>query len=454
VSIELKFFHYKTGFVDIQSFCAEQWLFIALIFLWPSNLFLKFAESTGYLHGLLVDYLLPKLYVTDLLIVTLLAWWGVEWWNGRKKVSKERHTHTRDGRAFRLWLVVGIVAGILFAVQLHTPRPLAATWFLLKVMEMFGLAAWVVTHRSFFFQKIMTIALMAMLCFQSAVGLVQFTTQSSVFPSYRWLGESRLERRGGLARGTFEYVERVLPYGTTSHPNVLAAVLVIGLLALWTLPRLQQWLVPVVVSSVLAVITLALTQSWSAWLALVGGGGALWLYRFARTHHRVEELGKAILAGVLTAAVVIPFVVLRLAQTFPANPSFARRMMLNDAALSLWQELPLTGVGMDQFTVYVERASQNREVVRFVQPVHHVGLLMLSEIGILGIVLLLLVVAVFYRQLSARQRRSWWAVLPYVAIIFLPLASLDHYLWTQQVGQLTLVLGGGWIATNLIRQRT
>jgi hypothetical protein len=86
---------------------------------------------------------------------------------------------------------------------------------------------------------------------------------------------------------------------------------------------------------------------------------------------------------------------------------------------------PLVGVGLNQFTSRVEQYTQIREVVRFVQPVHHLGLLWLAETGLLGLMFLLWVL------LEIKNKKL---ILP--ILILLPIAVLDHYLLTQNQGLL------------------
>lgn len=430
----------------------QSWLLATLIVLWPSNLFLKFAENTGYLHGLLVDYLLPKLYLTDFIIFAIFLSWI-----GERLITGKSGSATSRSKVPRAAMLVGaLMLIILAALQIQTAKPLAAFWFLAKVVEMVLLASWLATHRDLLKKKLLLGAVIVMLGLQSLIGITQFFKQSSVFPSYEWFGESRLEHRAGLARGTFENVEYILPYGTTQHPNVLAAVLVIGLLVLWTSLRARQhqhaerWLeVAAYLSIILSLITLGLTQSWTAWISLIGGVVVVLLYTKLQSHRHAEELGRAILAGVFTVIVVVPFWIHQLAQTFPDNTSIDRRDNLNQSAFTLWQKFPLTGVGLNQFTAELEAVAASSETVRFVQPAHHVGLLILAEVGVVGIVLALAAIRALYRPLTARQRKQVWSTVPCVALILLPMFTLDHYLWTQHIGQLSVVIGGVWLASTL-----
>jgi len=52
-----------------------QLLFSCLIFSIPLNLFLKLNESSSYVGGLKIDYLISKIYLTDIFIGLILLSW-------------------------------------------------------------------------------------------------------------------------------------------------------------------------------------------------------------------------------------------------------------------------------------------------------------------------------------------------------------------------------------------
>ncbi len=87
---------------------------------------------------------------------------------------------------------------------------------------------------------------------------------------------------------------------------------------------------------------------------------------------------------------------------------------------------PLLGVGLNNFTAEVEKYNRSDEVVRFVQPAHHVGVLWFADTGILGLCI------VAFLALKKIQLRKY--VTP-LCILF-PILTLDHYLLTQQTGLL------------------
>jgi len=77
----------------------------------------------------------------------------------------------------------------------------------------------------------------------------------------------------------------------------------------------------------------------------------------------------------------------------------------------------------------LEEYAPNKEVVRFIQPVHHLLFLILSEGG------LLLLAVVFLLIKQAKIKKFYTK-----SIIVLAIASLDHYLFTQFSGMSLLAL--------------
>jgi hypothetical protein len=138
----------------------------------------------------------------------------------------------------------------------------------------------------------------------------------------------------------------------------------------------------------------------------------------------------------LVTVIALHLSVVVLLPAFPLNQnlSLSRRVTLNQAAIAMIDQRP-QGVGLQAFTTQLERVSQSREIVRFVQPVHHLGLLWLAETGLLGLVAL--GVGLIYLK---RAQPTWLTGVILAAIWLLPVASLDHYLLTIQTGLLLSAL--------------
>lgn len=128
--------------------------------------------------------------------------------------------------------------------------------------------------------------------------------------------------------------------------------------------------------------------------------------------------------------------------TFPANSeSVVVRQELNISAIKLWQRSPIVGIGLGNFLVNLPHALPSRQIY-FLQPVHNIYLLLLSEVGVVGVGLLVYVVirkvsSIKY-QVSRKKRKyvilNTLYLIPLISILALGL--VDHYPLTLQQGQL------------------
>jgi len=406
------------------------------IFLIPSNLFLKFGENQAYVHGLLVDYLLPKLYLSDFFSLALL---GLSWWTILKQ--------ERRRLSLLPWpkiLVLGIF--LLGLRQFFTPHPLAAVWFAFHLL-MIGLLGWGLQFQTIFLKKpVVFFTLVSTIFFQTLVASYQFWAQKALF-GYWFLGEPDLLRGIGIAAGVFAGAEKILPYGTTAHPNILAGTMVVytwGALLLFFRHSQKTWLFKLLLglSLTCCLSLIYLTQSWTAFVALVIGITILLIdfrrFSFLKSN---KVLGGLLVVGTLATPVLIH----QVAPFFPDATSLSRRDFLNQAAITSWRSQPFWGVGLNQTTATIENFSPSLEVVRFVQPIHHLGLLWLSETGMLGII----VIGLFWFYIHKKWSASNVQTHLLISLCFLlPILVLDHYLLTLNTGQLAVVLSF-WFGSQL-----
>lgn len=391
-----------------------QLLIGALIFLIPSNLFYVLTETGARVHGLRVDYLLPKFYASDVVIVLLI---GVYFWNESKDFKKKILSLWNTKRPETTALLLLVL--LLFVRQFFATSPTIAVWTAVSWIKM-GLLGYVLWQKRAFLHTTQTSLFLAFtLLFQSVVAFWQFFTQQSV-AGYWFLGETDLSSFAGLAKTSLGGVERVLPYGTTAHPNVLGGFLFMGTVLLLTKsnkktdPFLKT---AVFICVAFSVITLFLTQSVSAILALILG---LLIFAFKEKitiPHTIVMLGIALVTAI---SIWMPFP--------NSHPSVARRAYLNQAGLRMFVDHPFIGVGIQNFTTHVEEYSLKKEVVRFVQPAHNAPMLFLAETGLLGVMSVLF-------SLRLLKRKDFVCILP-----LLPILLLDHYLLSLQSGLLIAVI--------------
>ncbi len=392
-------------------------LFALLIFTIPSNLFKTFFETTAYVNGLQVDYLIPKLHLTDLIILALL----ISLLTIKKNRTMLLETITKLLQKPLLFIAILLLAILQFTV----PHWIIATLFFVRIIGLLGLGILLKNNIQILHSKLTEGAITLTLLFQSLLAWYQYLYQKSFF-GYYFLGETNLNSYAGIAQSTSFGIQKILPYGTTAHPNVLA-----GVLTILSLVQLNKTLGDTKYRRVntlilfIAVTTILLTQSLSAILAFTVGALTLFLSKKYINLFTLKKIGSFF---IISNILVIYFLSQTLYEPIPTSTSIFRRAFLNDAAINMTTHNMLTGVGLQNFTASVETYGiKYREIVRFVQPAHNVLLLFIAETGILGITILLTVITP-----SLRKKRHFQH--PEYIVALIPILVLDHYLLTIQSG--------------------
>ncbi len=382
------------------------YLLAIIIFLLPSNLFLKINESTAYINGLFIDYLIPKFYVSDIFILLLLGWWVVT------KITLKNIKITS----------LLIFVFLLLIRQFFTINQSAAIWYFFKLIEISGLCLFLLHHKELLKKDVVISLITATVIFQSLLAIYQFHSQDSLV-GYPLLGEPYIPQAVGLATNVVNGVEKIAPYGTTAHPNILGGILSVFMLVLIeSFMKNKQRVVQSfkVVAIILGMYALLLTGSISAMLSFLLGIVVLFFNK------KIDSVKVLLFAMVLF--ITIPFGIHIAANQLPHSTSLSRRQELQQKSVGIFLSNPLLGVGLNQFTTQTVNFNQSRELVRFVQPVHHIGLLWLAETGLLGITLLILLL----KNIDLKKY-----AIP--LLILTPIAALDHYLLTQQSGLLLFI---------------
>lgn len=404
-----------------------------LIFTAPSNLFFKFDQLIWAVRGLRIDYLLPKIYLSDLLAAGTLVIFKIwqEKFSGniqRKKVNWS-------------WLgIFSLLIGCGFLIrQFFTPFPGAALAGILRLWLIWSVwfsvkPWWQKLHQNWLWWTLILTNI-----FQAFIGICQFFNQQSVGTYTRLLGEANLNSFAGIASGSFgSWGLKILPYGTTAHPNILAGWLVGSwLLAFYWSQKLdfnRSWQAKIGwwLSGFFTLEIIVLAQSWSAGGFLIFG--LAWFFGL-KNKFQTLKINWWQFSLILTSLILSPWWLnlitnqLKLTSFSNQSLSWSRREMLLTAAEEITQKNWLWGSGLNQFTAYLETMSHQQELVRFVQPVHHVGWLWLSETGLMG-------VAIFWLLIFKLQKNQpkFFTQLTTWMIIMAPVFIWDHYLLTSPTG--------------------
>lgn len=419
--------------------------FLLLLFL-PTQLGLHFWPDWAMVLGRRVDYLAPTIFFSDLLVLFTLGLWVTPLFVRRLRgmsnfqfpISKKNCISLLSGGLFIFW-------NIFFATN-H----FVAIYKWIKVLE-FVLLGWYIVKTKVQLSAI-CLPLAAGMLYSSIISIVQFLLQHSVGGPLWFLGERTFTvDTPGIARidlcwRELKFASTYLPHGcpevlrpyaTFPHPNVLggylAALLPLIIIQLSNCPIIQlsnlnKQKIFYFITLVFGIIALVLTFSRSA---IVVGVVAIVLTIASRKHQVASSKGVFVIVGIFLLATFY-----LLLSTNSSSESVVVRQQLNRVAIEQFRQSPLFGVGLGNFLVNLPEMLPQKSVY-FLQPVHNIYLLLLSEVGVVSLLgflwLAFLILNNFKFQIS---------IFNFSLFVLLLLGLVDHYPATLQQGQLlfTIVL--------------
>lgn len=319
---------------------------------------------------------------------------------------------------------------------------------------------------------------------QACIALFQFAYQRSV--GLGLLGESMLgigPSHPGTAKIMVSGGQLLRAYGTFPHPNMLGAFLVIGLLSLcylfllnmnrtkggelfgrWMkLPRVNHVTVAILVGINLAIFGLVLSFSRTAWAVAVCAVGILFVGMWAgRKRYGVSGASLAALAialVVLSGTIVyeMSWAISPRARMVSEEPAVTYRASYNELGFLLIDSHPF-GVGAGNSVFFaVKNGIYDKMGMSSVwqwQPIHNIYLLVATEIGIAGLVALLIALwgmaFAHERGGGSLGKRGAFAEREFFVVRVMLFALLvfglfDHFLWTLQQGRLMF-----WLVVGLL----
>jgi len=294
-----------------------------------------------------VDYLSPVFYLSDIFLLTCIF---LNW----KEIVGQIN--------FKInWKKIVL---LLFFVSLNcffARVPLVALTKWARVIALIGFYFLVKVQKKKV-EKVLKTVIPVWIVGLFLVSLLQAISQSSLGGVFWWLGERSFNvNTPGIAK-TFLFGRFYLrPYAIFSHPNSLAGFLVVSVvayLALGKSPAVKK------IVLVLGSLTVGLTLSRSAVIA----GMVLLIFQFIKKKNWIF---------VILAILFLGFV-------FTGSGfdlSFSRRISLALASLDIFASSPIIGVGLNSFIIALP--SFWRQDL-WLQPVHNIFLLVLSETGLIG----------------------------------------------------------------------
>lgn len=274
----------------------------------------------------------------------------------------------------------------------------------------------------------------------SILGCVQVATGGSFGSTWLGLEPRDAARLGEAVIQTSEGSRILRAYGSFPHPNIFGGYVAVGLVSifgLWPSAREKWQKIFLVGSALMLTVSLILTFSRSAWLglalAVIVGAIALKLKPVSRARMFVIPV-----AAIFIAAVFFMSFGAGIVARPGSDASFEERSI--DERVLQYQEFPKTldgrwliGHGPGTYPWANEEAFPEREWFAY-QPIHNVFLLILGELGILGVVAVL-VWSSSIDQLNFSRFPNRDAVCVFMmGNVILVVLFFDHYLWTTWAG--------------------
>lgn len=324
--------------------------FSLLVLLLPTQIGYHFWPDWALVFGIRVDYLSPTVYLTDILIFLTLITFTIA---KPKKVFKFLWSNL----VYIAILVVFLVINVLNANIRE-----AAAYGSVRIIEMAALSAYVLLNCRGV-KKIFPGMLAIAVSYTAILAFLQVYLGRSIGGPLYYLGERNFAATTPGISLVHLFGKTILrPYATFGHPNALGGFLAASL--------------PLITSEafLLGILGTALSFSRSAI------GAAF----FSPILAKFSKWLPVILASLSLLALVL---------VFPANlinlggESAIKRVELASAAREIFLGNPVTGVGAKNFipSLVTTKANLGATTVWFLQPVHNIFLLGLTEFGIFGL---------------------------------------------------------------------
>lgn len=300
-------------------------------FLLPFQLAIHFDNFQNTVYGFRIDYLIPTLYLTDIVAILIIA------------------LGLKSFKFTRIYYVLCIMYFGFAALNIHNSLfiiPAIYKW--LKVTEMLLLGIVIFNSKKFEVFNNFIKPLSYSVIIVCILGLCQFIMKGSVGGLFYWTGER-----------SFSFSDANIapyPYGTFSHPNSFAGfLLVFGIFLL----QLKSFFKPkyFLFLAVLVVVNLILTNSLNVYITIV----LLFILKY----------GSNLLFG------FIPF-------SF-SDRFVTHRIELIQASLQIIKDNFWFGVGFNNFIPNLVKVSNTFVNAWELQPVHNIFLLTFSETGVIGL---------------------------------------------------------------------
>ncbi len=412
-------------------------IFFLFLFFLPQQFGPHFWPYFSYVHGIRLDYLSPALYISTVLLLTLVLLKG----KAIIYINKDFLTSTKV-----LVFFTCLLFPLLYAYSIQ-----ALYFGILKMCVFIFLGLYIKTEIKQKKDLPVTIGILGISSlFESILSIAQFTNQGSLNGIFYFFGE-RYYTASSLSIAAMNTATGLIvrPYGTFPHPNVLAYFLFVTSVCMTYVitQGYKKWIKACTVF-ILIISQIALFLTFSRILIFCNALFFLYILLQTKTKYKLHVLFGVGGAAILLFTVYLSAFNLRFLNFSNMWADITVRNELVPIALSAVKGFPL-GLGLYNF-YYYEAGIQTHFSSVYLQPVHNIFLLLLAESGIVCTILFVYFLGLTLVKLFKRskQHRGFTISKGLFALLVVSLSAglFDHYLITIQQGQLlfALILGLSW----------
>ena len=419
----------------------------------PTQFGKHFWPNFSFVYGIRVDYLSPTFYFTDFLVILILIFFIFE---NRRRINKHlnlRKNLIKIELVFLTFLI--LITGIINSIN-----PLAGVYGFVKLTEVLFLISYTAKNFRNANRNIVFSCFVFGVFFESVLAILQYLNQGSLGGILYYLGERSFNAQTpGIANASINGNLIMRPYGTFSHPNVLSAYLFV-LMYLIIVYIKKETLgfknIIAYLTLLLGTFSLILTMSRVsifAWVLLMFVFLAMSFWKKTRISFlktaNFEFMNNKKLILLLFATIVFLYLSpssVRFFETNFSDQTFTKRQnLIKDASLMVYKS-PALGTGLNNFLTSLPAIQKQQGQQIYLQPVHNIFFLVLSETGVIIFMLFLYFLFLTFNKIREQKNNSY--LILFFSILFLSI--FDHYFFTLQQGQIlfAIVFGIFWSETK------
>jgi hypothetical protein len=381
-----------------------------LLFLLPTQLAFHFWPPWALVFGIRVDFLSPSIYVTDILVVILLA----------VTLIRDRETLRIFMTKYKIYVLFFLLLAVLNTIFSVSPPESIYKWD--KVFEF----AFMVYY--FSKQKILGTSLIIKTLFFSSfafslIGIFQFIKGGTLGGVLYFLGERTFNiNTPGIALVVINGIEHLRAYSTFSHPNSLAGFLGVVIILVLINGRLKNTKLKVSALAI-SLACFVLTFSISAYIGMLT---VLLFWFMSKNKKLFKYMTYIFLSLSIFISLLMPMVSQSILKTVPGiSQNLSQRLDLAVISGKLISQNFIFGGGLGTFVIDAARVHGFTNSW-LLQPVHNIFLLAFTEMGLIGLLAFcFLLFKVFLKN-------------PLLFIFVIITGLTDHYWLTLQQNTLLL----------------